>query len=268
MKVIVFLLSTIIFIACDKQIAELKLPSYDNELVVEMYLVDRQPLKCMVSETLPYSSTTINNPINNALVILYDGTKYDTLHQVDIYEYESGRIYNYGSSHLFFFEEDKTYTLTVIDSLKRKVTAVTSIPSSPVTIKKLTYTPSSDDSEKFSVGFSFLDPANINNYYRAIIGKGVNNYMASHTDMFFPDISFEGLEHSIYSEPGYKKNDTVTVRLYSLLKEHYDFIQLTESARTANANPFMQPVQLKSNIKGGRGIFTAVRFDEKHVIVR
>ncbi len=246
-----------------------ELPDYDGEIVVEMYLEDRSSLKCIVSETLPYSSTTINSLLDNAIVIFSDGSHTDTLGKADIYDYESGRKYNYSRKRRpFLADSTKTYTLRVIDSLNREVTATTTFPTNKVKISEIVYNASSEQDGKFSVGFSFTDPAGSDNYYRAIFGKGVNNYTASHTDLIFPDIAFEGKEHSVYSQEGYKKNDTVTVRLYTLQKQHYNFLQLTESARTANANPFMQPVQVKSNIIGGQGIFTAIQYDEKKIVIR
>lgn len=265
MKKIVPLL--FILFACNKN-REMVLPEYDSEIVVEMYLEDGQPLKCIVSESLAYSSSAINSHLNNAQVILSDGTNIDTIKPAIIYDYVSGRNYNYSDRKIFYADTTKTYTLKITDSLKREITASTTVPHGPVKIDKIIYTASSDNTGKFSVGCSFTDPVGTENFYRAIIGKGVDNYMASHTDLLFSDQAFNGKEHSFNSKPGYEKNDTVTVRLYSLLADHYNFLQLTEAARSANSGPFMQPVQVRSNIKGGQGIFTAIRYYETRIIIR
>lgn len=246
----------------------IELPEYNNQLVVEMYLEDNHELKCIVSEAQPYSSTLINKLINNAQVVFSDGNETDTLTPVFLYYYESGRKYNYAADKVFIGDSTKTYSLKIIDSLNREVTASTKIPSSPVKMDKITFNASTEKPGKFSVGFSFTDPGEVANYYRVIIGNGIDNYNGSNTDFLLNDDAFNGKSYAYNSEAGYSKYDTVTVRLYSLLKDHYDFLQLTESARTANFNPFMQPVEVKTNIIGGQGIFTAIRYDEKSIVIR
>jgi hypothetical protein len=244
-----------------------ELPEYNNEIVVEMYLEDNRELKCIVSEAQPYSSTLINRLIDNAQVVFSNGSESDTLQPVFLYYYESGRKYNYAAARVFKGDSTKTYSLKIIDSLNREITASTKIPSSPVKIDKISFNPSTEKPGWYSVGFSFADPAEATNYYRVIIGNGIDNYNGSNTDFLLNDDGFNGKTYAFNSEAGYSKYDTVTVRLYSLLKEHYNFLQLTESARTANFNPFMQPVEVKTNIIGGQGIFTAIRYDEKGIVI-
>ncbi len=247
---------------------DLELLQYDNQIVVEMYLENNRGLKCIVSEAQPYSSSIVNKLIDNAQVIFYDGIRTDTLHPASLYYYESGRKYNYAANRIFIGDSSKIYSLKIIDSLKREINASTQFPSAPVTIDKITFGPSSDKPGYYSVGFSFTDPGQAENYYRVIIGNGIDNYNGSNTDFLLNDDAFNGKKYAFNSEAGYEKYDTVTVRLYSLLKEHYDFLQLTESARTANYNPFMQPAEVKTNIVGGQGIFTAIRYDEKTIAIK
>lgn len=204
--------------------------------------------------------------INNATVLFSDGTVTDTLTRAEIYDYESGRRYNYASMKLFSASEAKTYTLRVTDSLSRAVTASTNINVSQTKIDDLIYLKSAGEN-KYSVGLSFLDAPGVNNFYRVVIGKGINNYEAGHTDLLLSDAAFDGKKYSFTSPADYENNDTVTVRLYSLLKDHYDYLQSAESARTANYNPFMQPVKVKTNITGGQGIFTAIIYDERTIVI-
>lgn len=243
------------------------LPEYNTQIAVEMYLENTSALKCLVTETLPYSSTVINKMVNNALVVFSDGTTTDTLKPADIYDYESGRHYNFACQRLFFADSSKIYTLKITDSLNREITASTEAPATTINIDSVIYLPSSDSVNRYSVGLSFPDPAGAN-YYRIIIGEGVNNYESGNTDMLLSDVAFDGKRYSFTSPPDYKKNDTITVRLYTLLKEHYDYLQSAESARTANFNPFMQPVAVKTNVMGGQGIFTAIRYDERKLVIR
>lgn len=267
MKALVLILMTCVLFSCNKSI-QTDLPEYDTEIAVEMYLEDMKRLRCLVTETLPYSSTTINKMINNAQVIFSDGVKNDTLQHVEIYDYETGRHYNYASMRFFVFDSSKTYTLKVTDSLNREINASVNISLPRVSIDSVVYLESPELKNKFSVGFSFPDPAGISNYYRIIIGEGVNNYQSEHTDFLLSDVAFDGKRYSFSTGADYERNDTITVRLYSLMKDHYDYLQSASNARTANYNPFMQPVTVKSNITGGQGIFTAIRYDERKLVIK
>jgi hypothetical protein len=253
--------------SCKKSM-ENELPPYEPELSVEMYLEDGAPLKCLLTEALPYSSDAVNKMVNNALVVFSDGEQVDTLKPAEIYDYESGRRQNYGGVKRFIADSAKSYTLTVTDSINRMVTATTNISVQQVKIDDLVYLESVEVKERFSVGLSFSDPAQTANYYRIVIGKGINNYESEHTDMLLPDVAFDGQKYSFSSGADYEINDTITVRLYTLLPDHYNYLQSAETARTANYNPFMQPVRVKTNITGGQGIFTAIVYDERRIVIR
>ncbi len=252
--------------SCNKNIA-VKLPGYDSELAVEMYLEDNTTLKCLLTESLPYSSDTISKKVAHAKIIFSDGTETDTLYTAEIYEYESGRLYNYGCRKKFRGEDTKTYSLKIVDSAGRTVTATTKVPPEAVKIDSLIYS-RPDASGRYSATFSFKDPSNTENYYRAIIGKGINNYKASSTDKIFSDATFSGQRFSVTSETAYQKGDTITVRLYTLLKEHYDYLQSFDNARVSTYNPFVQPASVKTNIKGGQGIFTAIRYVDRQIVIK
>ena len=47
--------------SCDK-VVEVDLPEYEHELVLEMYLEKGKPLRCLLTESLPYTDTAINKP--------------------------------------------------------------------------------------------------------------------------------------------------------------------------------------------------------------
>jgi hypothetical protein len=244
------------------------MPEYKTEITVEMYLEDKTRLKCLVTETLPFSSATMNKMINHARVIFSDGIKTDTLSPSELYDYESGRSNNYASENVFFGDSTKIYSLKVIDSLNREVSSSIRIPQAPVKIDQLVSSNLTDKKDNFTVGVFFTDPGNTENYYRIIVGKGINNYTATNTDVLLSDVAFDGKAYSFTSKAGYEQGDTVTVRLYTLLKEHYDYLQSIESAQDATYNPFVQPVRAKTNIVGGEGIFTAIRYDEKKLVIR
>lgn len=87
-------LMSVLVCSCDKVI-EVDLPAYEQELVTEMYLEKGSPLRCLLIESLPYTDTAINKPVNDALIIFSDGTRKDTLKHKINQDMVTGRFYNY-----------------------------------------------------------------------------------------------------------------------------------------------------------------------------
>lgn len=262
--IILFILS----VTSCKKAADMSFPGEEPQLVVEMYLEDGRQYRCLLSETLPYTSTSASQLVSNASVLLSDGEVTDSLAAGWMYDYETGRKYNYLGRGIYSSDTIKTFTLTITDSLNRTIRAVTQTPKNYVKLDSIYSQASLSDPEAFSVGFSFSDPVSSENYYRVVIGKGVNNYNADNTDMLLSDIAFDGERYNYSSEAAYSKGDTVTVRLYFLQPDHFNYLHSIEGARSAISNPFVQPSSVQSNIEGGTGIFAVIRYDERYLIIR
>lgn len=254
------------FLSCDKKV-DVALPSYEQELVLEMYLEKGQPLRCLLIESLPYTDTAINKPVNDALVILSDGLKNDTLIYEINQDKRNGRVYNYFNPRLVTAESNKVYYLTIIGNDK-KITGTTRFSQRIIPIDNVIVREAPNHPDSFSVGLTFTDPDDRDNYYRVLIGKDINYFRSEPTDFRINDVSFNGKTFSFFSEPDYAKNDTVTIRMYSLSKEHYDYLESMGNARRSNFNPFSQPSRIKSNVVGGLGIFTSILYTEKKVVIK
>ena len=259
-------LTLILFGSCDKVI-EVDLPEYEQELVMEMYLEKGSPLRCLLIESLPYTDTAINKPVNNALVIFSDGIHNDTLTHKINQDMVTGRFYNYYHPRVVAPDPAKTYTITIIAN-EKKLTSHTTFSQTKTTIDSLIVRESPNEADSFSVGIKFTDPPAIENYYRILVGKNLNLFGSDPTDFRISDISFNGMPFSYYSEPDFARNDTVTIRVYSLNKEHYEYLESMGNARRSNFNPFSQPGRIKSNVTGGLGIFTSISYIENKMIVR
>ena len=55
--------------------------------------------------------------------------------------------------------------------------------------------------------------------------------------------------------------DTVIVHLYHINKEWYDFLITVRKAKAGSSGPFVEPVNVISNVEGGLGIFTTLNSD-------
>lgn len=267
LKVLPVIILLILLASCEKAIT-VQLPDYKNEMVVEMYLEEGKPLRCLLSESLQYTDTAIGRALNHATVVVSDGTTSDTLENKLNKDTVTGRWYNYYHSRIVPVNNNKTYTLKITDSSNRIVTGSTGFSQKTIRIDTIDTRPSTSKVDSFSVGVAFLDPPLTKNFYRFVITQKLNNFRNDPTDFSLSDVSFNGKTFSFFSDAAFARNDTVTIRVYALLKEHYDYIQSTDDARSSNFNPFSQPGRIKSNVNGGIGIFTAIRYDEREVIIR
>jgi hypothetical protein len=256
----------LLFTCCDKAI-QLDLPPYEPELVIEMYLEEGKPLRCFLIESLPYSDTAINKPVNEATVIFSDGTRSDTLSNQITQDAVTSRYYNYYHPRLLKFDSTKTYTL-IITGNNKTVTSTTRFSQRKISVDSLKVKESEIEKDTFSVGMVITDPVDTENFYRILVGRSIYHFATDPTDFRVSDESFNGKTFSFFSEPDYARNDTITVRVYSLLKEHYEYLESIGDARRSNFNPFSQPSRIKSNIKGGLGIFTTLRYTEKQIIIK
>jgi len=264
----VFLVSLVIFLflACDKVI-DVQLPAYEPQLVMEMYLEEGKPLRCLLMESLPYTDTAITKMVNDALVIFSDGTTRDTLFKRNNQDPITGRLYNYYHPRLVKADPTKIYTLLITGNNK-KISAKTSFSQKITLIDSINIRQSIIAIDSFSVGLVISDPVEIDNYYRFLIGKELNHFASSPTDFRVSDISFNGKRFSFFSEADFARNDTVLARIYSLQKDHFEYLESIGDARRSNSNPFSQPGRIKTNITGGLGIFTTTRYTEKKIVIK
>ena len=157
-----------LFVSCTQEI-EIKLPNSGAELVVNGYIENGQPVKILLTRSLPYF-----DPINDDQVIgsyINDATIKITnsLGESEVLSNNFGLTdtwyYNYSGSSIIG-EEEMTYVLEIIkgDTI---VTAKTTIPKlAPVTQDSLRFLYRVDDSTYCYMLGHLLDPDSIGNCYR------------------------------------------------------------------------------------------------------
>lgn len=264
MKKIVYAWLLLAFCACEQRI-ELDLPAHKSELAVEFYLENGQPLRCVLQESVTYTAPPVNPLVSGALVILsYNGVR-DTLKNTIQIDTMTRKIYNYALNKNLVASPNTKYELYIRDTKGRVITGSTQfIPTVP--INKYEYVFNAKDSA--SVGIFFQDPAGVANFYRAIAFKQKDRVEINRrADIELPDTSFEGQLLGFYTDYVFAKKDTIAMRLYSILPDHFEYIESVEDAVRANLNPFAQPALIRSNVKGGLGIFTTLNFEEKRDII-
>jgi hypothetical protein len=250
--------------ACNQNI-DLKLPTYEPKLVLEFYLEDKMPIRCLLQESVSYTASATPRLIENALVILsYEGTQ-DTLLNIPFFDENTEKLYNYTNPKIFQAQADVLYEVYVKDTEGREMRGQTRFIT-PIPIDSLVYRANAIDS--ISAGLIFTDPLSEANFYRLIAYEERADFkIENSSDIQLRDIAFEGQQFSFFTGPNFARQDTIIGRLYHLTKEHYDFVESAQNARVANGNPFAQPADIRSNVSGGLGIFTSINFDEKRIII-
>lgn len=59
--------------------------------------------------------------------------------------------------------------------------------------------------------------------------------------------------------------DSVVVTMFHIQKDYYEYLQSVRNANSAYKDPFLTPEVIKSNIKGGVGIFTFYTYDKRGI---
>ncbi len=253
-----------LIVACNK-IIDLDLPPYTPQLVLEFYLEDGQPLRCTLQESVPYTALSPPVLIEDALVILSYNDVQDTLKNEIFIDEFAGKAYNYFKPKLLQAEQGTVYKLYVKDSQGRELRAETQfIPTVPIDSMAFTL----NEKDTASVGLVFRDPPAEANYYRLVAFPERDSIPSENFwDIRLNDLVFDGQEFSFFSGFSYAKADSVIGRLYHLTAAHYNFLASAQNARDANGNPFAQPANIRSNVVGGIGVFTAVSYAQRRIVI-
>ncbi len=255
---------------------------FEPQIVVEGWIEDNGRANVLLTQWLPLYSEgkdvpAMDIPIKWAKVTLSDGEREEILVGRVDRDYLTSFVY---TSSVIKGECGKKYYLKVEYSGKT-VTAETYIPD-PVKIEDFKVEKCKDS--LYSITATFKDDPNQDNYYKFFSKvKSVNkrflpSFMSTITDKSSDDNDMISLEvnrglkiekTNVKYTPYYKLEDTVTVKLAQLPKEIFDFWSDYENEIMNGKNPlFPSTTNLKSNIKGGKGIWAGYARDEKIIIIK
>lgn len=256
--------SSIFLCYCTKPIT-VNLPPDENRLVVEAYLIPQKRLAVALQTSAGISNTQPVLLVSRARVTISHNGITDTLRNSPYIDSANGRVYNYSSPVIMGTDYVNTYTLTVFDSTSGKLYTAATKLLPPVPIDSVNHAVNIDN--EVSIGFVFTDPGAVNNYYRRFVF--INELSTENRGNFrFTDRLFNGTAFSLFTRFIYKSGDSVTVRLYNLNQDYFEFLESINTAEDAAGNPLAQPVFAKGNISGDAlGIFTALSYAEKKYIV-
>jgi hypothetical protein len=238
---------------------EVKLPEFHSQLVVEAYISRNEKVMVAVMETRDYFSEATLPFVNDATVILTHGTNTYTLKKNDKPDLLNLKWFNYmlpGPNDTLQLKAGDEIQIQVSDPKGRIATAQTRWMD-PVPLDSVTHSYNSQN--KALLLAHFTDPAGTT-YYRFRARKLNDTAEEFVPDYFSDDNIFQGQKTTFGTGYNYEKGDTVEVTLYTINRDYYDFLSTANAASSANGNPFAQPAAIKSNVKGGTGIFTVLPF--------
>jgi len=257
--------SVLLFTACSKDI-QLNLPVYEPKMVVEFYLEDNKPIRCLLQESINFTDTAQFKLVDNALVVLGQGEEKDTLINTIAFDLKFRKIFNYYNPEIIRLQPGMEYDLYVRDGKGREMRAKTRL-NNPVPIDTLIYNFNAEN--KAAVGLILNDKGDKKNHYRIVAYKDTVSINPENIwDITFTDDLFNGRQFSFYTGYAFHPGDTVVSRLYHLTEEHNNFTESVNNAQSSNGNPFGQPANIITNIIGGTGVFTTVNYAEKTIIIK
>lgn len=255
------------YTACDlERSIDLNLPEFESQLVVECYLEPGKPYRAVLSETIGYFGAPLGASlptVSGATIVITHAGQRDTLIEGLYFDPFTQQIFNYGNNAIVPADFDNDFTLEVIDSLGRGLTATTRMlrPIAVDSVQSLPFNAFGGNALSILTYFTD-DPAATNYYYLTqhrtrVSGDSLKVNFAIGDDLIN---RAETNQIVIGGPPSYEPNDTVILTLYHISESYSTFIESTAAAEANNGNPFAQPGSIRSNVQGGLGIFTGLNY--------
>lgn len=259
----------LLLFACEKQL-DLNLPVGEQKMVVEGWIENGKNAEVLLSLTAPYfssidSSNLFEYAVTHAKVTLFTEDSAEILTLKRNSDYFPPYVYR---SVDIRGVAGKTYTIEVVLN-RDTVTATTRIPE-PVSLDSVWFAPDPGLDGSGRIWARLTDRADRENFYRILYRrKGKDSRYLPGSLSTFSDVLFNGKTAEMGFTRGYTSllsqgedtyfhaGDTVGIRFCSIDKEQFDFWNGYQNEVISSANPLAAGnYMLKSNIKGGLGIWT------------
>lgn len=279
MKYILFFIAAL-FISCERNI-DLELDDPEPKIVVDGYVESGLPPYIFLSQSSGYfdpvnAGTIVNNAITGAEVFLDDGTDTIRLSEITVNGFSISGVYTALDSvsliPLMTGEPGKTYHLRIYTQDGRFAESVAKLHF-PIACDSLWFR-LNDGSDSLGLAFARLnDPDTPGNCYRWF-AKRMNKDASFIPPLgsVFEDRFINGLEFDFAFGRGqirnseavddnneetglFKSGDTIIVRFTSVDRGVFEFWRDAETQLANSGSPFAVPSNIKSNIKGGTGLF-------------
>lgn len=273
--------------SCEKDIT-LEFAEYQPKVVVEGFIFENEyPVVTLTRSTSYFDTLNTSDMvtvmifgmpvqvpeylydmvISDAIVTVSNGEIIDTL-QLGFNPYVFPYLQYQGSK--FKGESNMTYTLTVLAD-SQLITSVTTIPAA-VSLDSVWFEPLGDELD--SAGLlhaNFIEPQDVANYYRVFsktLGRDsvfVHPWFSIFDDkrlslvdtveirLFHGSNDLDSINDPFRSY--FRVGEEVKIRLCTMDYEHYQFWESYQQVAGGGGNPFAAPIEIKTNIVGGLGVW-------------
>jgi len=263
--------------SCESDIT-VDLPTPSTKVVVDGYVEAGLPVYIILSRNQgyfePINAETINqSPEKNAIVIVNDGSIIDTLQEVDTI-INGSRVSGIYISDVIVGTIGKTYSLNIITAKNEILTSSAKL-SAPVALDSVWFK-LAENSDTLGFAFAKLtDPDTLGNSYRWF-AKRINkdDFFIAPLGSTFEDKFINGTQFDFGFNRGvvqgstatddnneeagfFKIGDTIVVKFTSVDYSTFEFWRDAENQLSSSGSPFAVPSNIRSNIKGGLGLFSA-----------
>ncbi len=242
------------------------LPPFESQIVVECYLESGKQLRALVTRTNSFFDTAlIPSPAGSSVSIQIADKSYRLRPQVFL-DTVNNKFYNYVGDFYPLLPPGTRCKLRVTDERGGPdITAETTVM--PVVKIDSVFFKFTDPQDTLAyLGVYIKDQVSERNFYRVKILSVDSQDKVQKIDFSISDASTNGQTFPVITRPRYLEGKEVFVFLYHLSPDYYDFLNTIDEAKNfTSGNPFFQPALIKSNTKGGIGIFTALSYDTRVV---
>lgn len=265
MKAILRCLVGCVLSACslDKEVV-VSLPPYQKELVTECYLERDKPVMLYLSESSSYFDTLAFVLVNGAQVALQQGQRHDTLPNLPFFDLEYRKLYNYRTGAALPLDTTQEILLSIKDTLGRTITGTTRFLPLPV-VDSIQVRYEIDDDTTAGFLLWIQDFPGQTNYYRLIMNEDSLTGAPVVEFTITDNSGLDGKRIPVGTTTRFKPGKTMIIRVFHIEQGYYDYLRSVSAAGRANGNPFAQPATVKSQVKGGFGIFTTLNYREFRV---
>lgn len=258
-----------IFTGCDleKEI-QIDLPDFENGYVVESYLSPDNDFGLLLTKSYGFFEVFDSNLLDpdhlmDILVqgadgyIEVNGKRHLLVNKIKVAP-EVRAIFNYTLSKKVRFKENDQIALVLKLPTGEQVTASTRIPvKRPLDSMRLVI---NEDKEAREISFLYTDTV-VTEYFRRQLLRIRDGRMKAIQDYIIDNETAKGGKLAFGSGFEFVVGDTIISRVIHIDKEYFDFFQSVTGSVSANSNPFGQPGNIESNIRGSNhviGIFTGI----------
>jgi hypothetical protein len=274
---IIIVFGLLSYIGCrPAKVVKVDLPEHEPYLIVEAYLEPGLPKTVILQESAGYFDAPQIKSVANALVIISNGVRRDTLQYVPIQlgPFQFGVYTLIDPASFMQADYDREYTLDVVATLSngtQKTAKATTRLLRPVEIEETVHVFDGRPEPRAYITGYYQDPPNEKNYYRVVfINPSTSIYPLpsdrefrdSIIDYTFPDELTNGQRVPFGSPPFFEPGEEVRIKLIHINEDYFKYLESLDFAVAGNGSPFVEPFNVVGNVQGEgvRGIFTTLSY--------